>query len=172
MTQNLPKFYEEEIDKSEVAYSLGISPDDIDDDLPIQIVSTGLKDIIVPVKSIAVLDKLLQPKNTVISQISEKHGVTWYHVFSFTDKQNTIACRNFAPLYDIAEESATWTSNAALACYLHKYKNFHWVLVCKQGYAMQKPSLIHVDLSEVNWVISEVKVGWRCSNILKREIDL
>lgn len=171
MTQNLPEFFDK-IDKEEIAESLGIHAEDVADDLPIQIVSTWLKDILVPVKNMEVLDNFLKPNFTMIAEISKKYNVTWYHVFALTDKKNEIACRNFAPLYDIPEESATGTSSAALACYLHHYRSISGTIVFKQWYAMQKPSTIIAEISVGNNAITKVQIGGVCADIQSQEIVL
>jgi len=91
---------------------------------PIQIVSTGLKDIIIPITT---LDKLFKitPNNDKISQLSKKYDVVGYHLFTMDtlDKTNSTAhARNLAPLYGVDEESATGTASCALACYLYRHK--------------------------------------------------
>lgn len=53
--------------------------------------------------------------------ISEKYDVVGYHLFTLDIPEDAAAeCRNFAPLYDIPEESATGTSSGALLSYLHR----------------------------------------------------
>ncbi len=83
------------------------------------IISTGLPDIIMPVISLNALEKI-SPDFPALSDLSKKYEVTGVHAFSFDDKEPDITahCRNFAPLYDIDEESATGTSSGALAYYL------------------------------------------------------
>jgi len=149
MNQCNPEFYEK-LDKKEIAETLNISIDDIMDDLPIQIVSTGLKDILIPIKSLETLYKI-EPNFDKISRISKKYSVIGYHLFTLETKFESIAhCRNFAPLYDIQEEAATGTSNGALSCYLYNYKIILEKniknLVFEQGYSMKKPSNILIDL--------------------------
>lgn len=173
MQQNSPTFGEI-IDRNEIARSLNIPVEVISDDLPIQIVSTGLKDIMIPVKRLADLHHI-NPDFEKIINISKKYDVVWYHVFSLESQFDSIAhCRNFAPLYEIPEEAATWTSNWALACYLWKY----WVLgqhdvnnlVFEQGYSMNRPSEIIVKLGIQEGNIFKVQVWWTSSNIQEIEI--
>lgn len=162
MNQILPKYYDI-LDKAEIADSLNLSLNDFLTNLPAQIVSTGLKDVIVAVKSIKILSSI-QPDFEKISELSKKYNVIGYHVFSLETKFGSTAhCRNFAPLYDIKEESATGTSNGALACYLHNYgiinKDQSSELVFEQGYSIGKPSEILVRLKIKKDKISEVLVG-------------
>ncbi|QNO15503.1 PhzF family phenazine biosynthesis protein [Alkalicella caledoniensis] len=130
------------------------------DKMPIQIVSTGLRDILLPIKS---LEKLLnlEPNVSKIKDISQRYNVIGIHAFTLETLNRTSAhTRNFAPLYGIDEESATGTSNGALACYLHEYlntKSKHYVM--EQGYCLNRPSIIKVELSTTNGIINTVKVG-------------
>lgn len=110
----------------------------------IQIVSTGLKDILVPIKSEAQL-QALEPNFEEIATVSANHTVIGLHLFAFND--NRIICRNFAPLYEINEEAATGTSNGALACYLYQH---HYLrketYIFEQGAILNSPSEIRVHL--------------------------
>ena len=88
-----------------------------------------------------------------------------------TENNSTAHCRNFAPLYDISEESATGTSNGALSCHLYKYGKIKddnlENLVFEQGYSMKKPSEILVQLRAKGEDIIEVKVGG-CAKIIEK----
>jgi PhzF family phenazine biosynthesis protein len=147
LQQKLPVFGQF-LPKGEIAASLGIDENDLHQELPISIVSTGLPDIIIPVKSLSIL-KQLEPNFAQIREISRKYQVIGYHVFTLeTLHASTAHCRNFAPLYDIDEESATGTANAALACYLEQFGDGNQVdsFIFEQGYVMDRPSEILVQL--------------------------
>ena len=81
--------------------------------LPIQIVSTGLPDFMIQVADVATLNSL-RPDMGAVSAITKKHNAVSFHVFAFGGDGHTAHVRDFAPLYDIPEESATGTANAAL----------------------------------------------------------
>ncbi|GMA68163.1 hypothetical protein GCM10025884_17900 [Leuconostoc gelidum subsp. gelidum] len=76
----------------------------------------------VPIKSTKYLQQL-DPNFNVMTELSKEQNVIGVHAFALEEGKDNITaiCRNFAPLYDIDEESATGTSNCALACYLFKY---------------------------------------------------
>ncbi|GMQ57280.1 PhzF family phenazine biosynthesis protein [Vallitalea sediminicola] len=127
---------------------------------PIQIVSTGMRDIMLPVKSLTMLNEL-QPNFDEIIMLSKKYDVSGIHTFTQkgVTKANAI-CRNFAPRDGIDEESATGTSNGALACYLNRYSNnTNSEYLFKQGYSMNKPSEIKVELQYNKNNIDKVYVG-------------
>ncbi len=139
------------------------------DDLPIQIVSTGLKDIFIPIKS---LDQLTQikPNFERVKQVSKEFDVIGYHLFALETKFSATAhCRNLAPLYDIDEEAATGTSSGALSCYLFKYGKINESqindLIFEQGYSMNRPSEIRAKLYVNREEITRVRVGGTATNI-------
>lgn len=115
--------------------------------LPVQVVSTGLPDIMMPVASIEELNTLT-PDMDALAQLSEELGVTGVHAFALSDDGNTAHVRNFGPLYGIPEESATGTANAALTHYL----NHNGLISCParcsflQGEAMKRPSVVTTEL--------------------------
>ncbi|MGD8539840.1 MAG: PhzF family phenazine biosynthesis protein [Candidatus Aminicenantes bacterium] len=173
MAQVLAQFFEK-ITGEEIIKCLNISEDQILPNLPIQIVSTGLRDILVPVKNLKVLLSL-KPDFNKISSVSKKYNVVGLHVFSLETKfKSTAHCRNFAPLYGIPEESATGTSNGALSCYLFKHnkviKDQISHLVFEQGYSMKKPSEILANLKIEDSKILEVHVGGTA--IIKKDMEI
>lgn len=175
MNQNLPQYFDI-IDKEIIAESLNIPPDIICDDLPIQIVSTGLKDTFIPIRT---LDELLniKPNLEVIKEMSRKFGVIGYHVFSLETKFNAIAhSRNFGPLHDISEEAATGTSTGALSCYLFKHGKINQKqignLVFEQGYSMKRPSEITAEIRIEGNDIVGIRVGGTATNIQQIEVEI
>lgn len=124
-----------------------IDPAAVHPSLPIQIVSTGLRDILLPLPSWAHLSAL-RPDLSVMKDISRAHNVIGVHAFALSEEAGVTAfCRNFAPLAGIDEESATGTSSCALACYLAKYVRQQEHFVFEQGYELGAPSRITVDLT-------------------------
>lgn len=111
--------------------------------LPVEIVSTGLPDIIMPVESVEKLHAL-QPDMAALSELSARLEVTGAHAFALSDDGYTAHVRNFAPLYDIPEESATGTANAALTYYLYRHGFVASGEDCRfiQGEAMKRPSVV------------------------------
>ena len=131
----------------------------IDHRFPIQIVSTGLNDVMLPVDSVEHLERL-SPNFEMIANMSREKGVVGVHAFTLIEESDVTAiCRNFAPLYGIDEESATGTASCALACYLFKYYKQRSQYIFEQGYNMGEISRIIVDLSYHENVIDSVLVG-------------
>ncbi len=153
-------------DIERVAHALGVKSNTISSTgLPIEIISTGLPDIIVPVQT-GHLDRL-KPDFAAISELSQEFNTIGFHVFELNNDATTIAhCRNFAPLYGIEEESASGSASGALGCYLVKNGITDRVsFFLEQGRAMGALSLIQVEIdsdSEQN-IIHRVRVGGQAS---------
>ena len=116
-------------------------------DMPVEIVSTGLPDIIMPVGSLDDLNAL-KPDMAALTELSRELDVTGVHAFALSDDGYTAHVRNFAPLYDIPEESATGTANAALTHYLQRRGLIAAPAACRfmQGEAMGRPSVVATTL--------------------------
>ncbi len=141
--------------------------DVIDHALPIQLVSTGLYEIFVPIRDVDTLHRLT-PDLDAIGRLTKAHGAIGVHAFAL-DTEVAAYGRNFAPLVGIDEESATGTSNGALACYLHQYQPPQTQYVLRQGYSMNQPSEIIVNLSIEANQITAVWVGGSAIRIDTKE---
>jgi len=174
MQQTLPSFLGK-VDEKEIALAFGTTAEKIHTkNLVPEIVSTGLKDILLPVSSRKELFNLI-PNNNKIKAINKKTETVGFHAFTLETLSNnsTAHCRNFAPLFGIDEEAATGSSSGALASYLFKHKAISKTknLVFEQGYSMNKPSEIIVNLETINGKIKKVEVGGKAELIKKTDIS-
>lgn len=137
-----------------------------------EIISTGLPDIIMPVRSEADL-AALSPDFPALSKLSEKYEVVGVHAFTLNTADGAVHCRNFAPLYDIDEEAATGTSNGALTYYLYKNgllsEGADYLFI--QGEAMGRPSKIRSRLAADAGGIT-IQVGGTAVILATGEINL
>ncbi|HAS72654.1 MAG TPA: PhzF family phenazine biosynthesis protein [Clostridiales bacterium UBA8960] len=145
------------------------SDSELSNSLPLEIWSTGLKDIIMPIASRDALNSLRFDFDQLTS-LSETLDVVGVHAFALDSGQ--IYARNFAPRFGIDEESATGTSNGALTAYLkkHLYQD-HPDLSLKilQGEEMGKTSAIYTSY-RVSDSHESIWVGGYCTLI--EEINL
>ena len=116
-------------------------------EMPVEIISTGLPDIIMPVGSVEDLNHL-RPDMAALSDLSRELAVTGVHAFAIAKDGYTAHVRNFGPLYGIPEESATGTANGALTHYLHRRGLITAPATCRflQGEAMGRPSVVATAL--------------------------
>lgn len=176
MMEQFTPCFTETVPIEEVAETLNLNPSDLCQDLIPQVVSTGLRDLMVPIRSLATLNAM-KPDLDKVAELSRKYHIVGYHIFTQdTNGDADLYCRNLAPLYGIQEEAATGTSNGALACYLYRYgkitKEQAGNLYFRQGYSMNKPSQIQVSLSVQGEKILGVKVGGSAKNLKLMEVEI
>ena len=139
-------------------------------DFPIEIISTGLPDIIFPVATLDELNRLA-PDMDALREFSRKWGVVGVHAFVLSrglDDGSTAHVRNFAPLYGVNEESATGTANAALTHYLLIHGFVGRPSECKyvQGEVMNHPSVVTTVID----VGGEISVGGSSRIVARGEL--
>ncbi len=162
MRQREPEFGET-FDRQAAADALGLELDDIDEDFPVQSVSTGIAFTLVPLKSLEALKRIKQ------------QGSLGFGIFAFTTEGYTkdydISSRMLAKDAGISEDPATGSANGCLASYLvhHKYFGRESIDIrVAQGFEIKRPSTLYLRASyadekyEIN-VGGEVKLsaeGW------------
>ena len=169
MEQNLPMY----LDTLEAqAFGGFLGRRYIPADLTAQVVSTGLKDVILPIDSPEHLREL-EPDFPAMADFSREKDVIGIHAFTLVDDPEiTALCRNFAPLYGIDEESATGTANCALASFLFRYHEKKERYVFEQGHNLNAVSRIVVNIKYHDDVIDSVFVGGHGYIVSKKELDL
>ena len=130
------------VDETEVIYQ-AVGVKNYRPMMPVQIVYAGLPDIMLPLPDVALL-QTLQPDMKAIKEITKHYEAVSIHPFAFCNDGYTAHVRDFAPLYDIPEESATGTANASLTYYLQQCGCLGTEAECTfiQGEAMGRPSMV------------------------------
>ncbi len=161
MSQKLPEFIAT-LSTEVISELIGIDSNVLQSTrLPIQVVSTGLPDIIVPVPN-GYLDKI-EVNESLLVEFSKMNNIVGIHAFELNEEGSelTASCRNFAPLFGIPEESATGSASGALASYLTKHLGHlganHFTF--EQGRAMGCSSRITASAKVNDKEIVEVLVG-------------
>ena len=137
-----------------------------------RMVSTGLADIMMPVRDHETLMRAVQ-NAPVVTELSRKYDVTGVHMFCPGRDGVTAWCSNYAPLYDIPEECATGTSNGALTYYLYLRGDVEpeQENVFLQGEHMSRPSEIRSLLYEKDGTVT-VRIGGSAVMSLDCELKL
>lgn len=147
MQQGKPIFGEI-LKKKDVAPILRIQDADINDDLPIQWVSTGLEAIIVPLKSLLALSKCKVNYDKMEQFIREKYKCS---ILAFTPEKDSIRVRVFMDDEGFFEDAATGSANGDLAAYLVDngfFNNDEIHFIVKQGFEMGRPSTLYVSATK------------------------
>lgn len=154
--------YGELLPAERVAAALGLPAEAIGNSgLPVQIISTGLADILVPVPDEVTLAGL-RPNLAALARLNEETGTIGTHVFCLQPPgaMFSASCRNFAPLFGIDEESATGSSAGALAAYLCRHlSRGGGQFVFEQGRGMGRPSRLASEIESHAGTVSRVRVG-------------
>jgi trans-2,3-dihydro-3-hydroxyanthranilate isomerase len=158
-------------EQAEIARALGLAIEDLDENLPIEVVSTGLPFLAVPIRALADLRRC-RVNAPLLAEIYERAGATGCYPFS----RETIEigeigearahARLFAPADNISEDPATGSAAGALGAYLvyHDASGAESVdgnvrFVIEQGDFMHRPSRINIEVKGKPGAIGEVLVG-------------
>lgn len=166
------------IHKESLLSSLNISENDLLDNYPIQIVSTGHSKVMIGIKNIECLNTL-QPNYDGLANLSRIIGCNGYYVFTvdFQDSDTLIHGRMFAPAIGINEDPVTGNANGPLGAYLvhhqlvsHNHSLFKFK--AKQGEAINRPGMIEVEVEIKNDEPEEVKISGNAVIAFKSELFL
>lgn len=155
-------------EQAEIARSLGLAREELDENLPIQVISTGLPFLAVPVRSLADLRKC-RVNAALLTEIYERARSTGCYPFTRETIEIGEArahARLFAPADNIPEDPATGSAAGALGAYLvhHGASGAESVegrvrFVIEQGDFMNRPSRIDIEVKGKLGAIDEVRVG-------------
>ncbi len=181
MTQPKPEFLGK-VDSPdslpEIAKALGMDKRAIADaKFPIEVVSTGLPVIIVPVRTLTAVRSIV-PNPTAITELCRRHGANGIMVFTTVtvDEFSTVHTRMFASPIGILEDPATGSASGALGAYLVHNGVVEVAItteiIAEQGYEMDRPSRIIIQVESDDDMIQEVKVGGEVVMVIEGTITL
>ena len=165
MTQAKPQYFEEMAGTS-LAQALGLSASDLDSSLSPQFVSTGMKQLMLPVRSREVLRRI-RPAFTQLEDLLAEHDSHLVYVFS---EENGIhhARSYFAAGSFVAEDPATGSAAGALGAYMYKHRGLT-ALQVSQGIEMGRGATIHVEIASSGEL---VKVGGTAVVVARGDLSL
>jgi trans-2,3-dihydro-3-hydroxyanthranilate isomerase len=176
MTQPKPEFLgpvDAMEDVYKIAGALGLAKYAITDmKWPIEVVSTGLPVLIVPVRTLTAV-RSIQPNASAIMDICSRFGANGIMVFTTVtvEPSSTVHARMFAPSIGILEDPATGSASGALGAYLVQKGVVDVApttdIVVEQGYEIERPSQIFVRVESDDDIIKTVKVGGQCVMVVE-----
>jgi trans-2,3-dihydro-3-hydroxyanthranilate isomerase len=181
MTQPKPEFLGK-VDAPDalpaIANALGMDKRTVSDaKFPIEVVSTGLPVVIVPVRTLTAVRSIV-PNPTAITDFCARHGANGIMVFTTVtvDEFSTVHTRMFASPIGILEDPATGSASGALGAYLVQNGVVEVALtteiISEQGYEMDRPSRIIIQVESDDDMIQEVKVGGEVVMVIEGTINL
>ncbi|MEO1665994.1 MAG: PhzF family phenazine biosynthesis protein [Chloroflexota bacterium] len=160
MSQPMPDFGKIYENRAEIAAMLSITENDLLADYPLQVVSTGVPFLLIPIKDLATI----QHVNLRIDLWDRLLKVDGHDVFVFTPETvhdaSALHSRMFAPTMHIAEDPATGAAAGPVAAYMVKHGLLQpGAFVNEQGYEMGRPSLIQIGIDYEWEQFTGVRVG-------------
>jgi trans-2,3-dihydro-3-hydroxyanthranilate isomerase len=153
MTQNQPEFGAN-VDIDKIITALQINREDIHSDFPIQVVSTGLPCVIVPLNSLDAVSRCKINHQAYADILKDMEDVNLL-VFTMetASPENDLNVRLFMPILGYLEDPATGSANGNLAGYLLKHHFFHSNEInyrVEQGAFIGRPSLLKINAKKTD----------------------
>jgi trans-2,3-dihydro-3-hydroxyanthranilate isomerase len=144
MTQKAAKFSTPRFKRAALAETLGLGSGDFDSTMAPEFVSTGISNLMVPLKNRSALGKI-QINMRALAQLLSSHATVAY-CFTLGARGKAFA-RGMLP-WGIFEDPATGSAAGSLGAYLVQQERLKpgETLVIKQGVEMGRPSEIHVEV--------------------------
>jgi trans-2,3-dihydro-3-hydroxyanthranilate isomerase len=146
MTQMEAVFKPCKIDKKKLAAALGLSPKDLDPALSPEFVSTGIYNLMVPLKNRGALGRIQMN----IAELARLLGKQAALAYCFTIGANHSLCARGMMPWEPYEDAATGSAAGSLGAYLLKHGRFAagHTLHLTQGEEMGRPSQIEIEVSQ------------------------
>ena len=170
MTQATPDF-QRRLDRNVFAQAFRISPADMRDDVPAQVVSTGTPQAMVPVKSLDVL-KRIRPDYGYLKDLEELGEYFSVHVFALEsfDGAHRAHSRHFLASEGF-EDPVTGSATGGMAAYLWKFGLLREPrYTVEQGHIMGRPGIVEVEVDGAGDEVSEVRIAGRAVTVLRGTI--
>lgn len=146
MTQKDASFKPSKINKKKLATALGLTPKDLDPKLEPELVSTGIFNLMVPLRNRSALARIQMN----IVELARLLGKQCALAYCFTLGPNhSVFARGMMP-WELYEDAATGSAAGSLGAYLVKHGKLGagHTLQITQGVEMDRPSHIEVEVSQ------------------------
>jgi len=147
MTQARPEF-QRRLDRNLFAQAFGIKASDMLPDVPVQVVSTGTPQAMVPVKSLDVLRRI-KPDFQHLTDLEQVGHFFSCHVFCLEalEPANRAHSRHFLASSGVLEDPVTGSATGGMAAYLWKYGLIREPrYTVEQGHLVGRPGIVEVQI--------------------------
>jgi len=169
MTQKEARFKAVKISRERLADALGLKPGDLDSRLPLESVSTGIFNLMVPLRKRDALGKIRSNLRELFHVVNGNG--TMAYCFALGGRGKAFA-RGMLP-WEIVEDPATGSAGGSLGAYLvrHEKLNAGEELSITQGVEMGRPSDIRVEIAEKKGKLVP-RVSGSAVRILEGQIEI
>ena len=170
--RQLPPTFGATLDPAAVASTLELERADLDDNYPVQEVSTGLPTLIVPLKNLGALQRCRLRHDRYLELVENIEAKSILVFCPEPHESADLSARMFAPSLGVTEDPATGSANGCLAGYLVEHRYFRTDSIdvrVEQGYEIDRPSLLYLRAARDGDEI-RVDVGGRVQMVAKGEL--
>lgn len=166
MTQPVPVFSAVGLDRAALAAALGLTVDDLVDGLPLELGSSGVPFVYVPLRTRAAVDRA-DLHRQALQACCQRAGQRELELFLFTtedgDDGATAYSRMLGPALGVAEDPATGIASGPLGAYLVRHRlatpQPSTPFVSLQGKKMGRPSRIFIAIDASGTQVTRARVG-------------
>ncbi|HEV2113126.1 MAG TPA: PhzF family phenazine biosynthesis protein [Terriglobales bacterium] len=159
-------------DCEKVASALGISVDELEPELPVQTVSTGLVFAIVPFRRLSTLRSFVSQWDRAEKYLANSNAKFFYLVSRETESPK--ARLHARMIFYNGEDPATGSAAGCVTAWMAKYgviKSEEQVMI-EQGLEAQRPSEIFVRARVQGGTVSNVRVGGYAVEVMRGTLSL
>ena len=169
MTQRAPEFgdtFDDRPARELIARAVGLDAGEFAENAPIEVVSTGVPFVYLPIRTRAAVDRAA-PDLEAMRRAQAELGLEHYYLFSLEagEPASTVYSRMFAPVLGVMEDPATGGACGPLGGYLLRHglvtQEQARAVVNLQGHRMGRPSWISIEASGTPEAPGPVRVGGR-----------
>lgn len=158
--------------------ALGVHPNDLIPNCPIQIVSTGYPKVLIPLHSRDRLRKL-QPDLHALRDLSSRIQCDGFYVFTLDAENPDVLThgRMFAPAIGISEDPVTGNAMGPLGAYLVHYRlvshnGYQLSFIAQQGDEMQRIGMARIIVDIRKEIAVQVSIVGQAVIVFKTEVAL
>jgi len=160
-------------EREAVAEAAGLDQAEIDPDLPVETVSTGIPFTVVPLRSLATLRALRVDVSRMTAYLSGGEGVDAFY-FVTRDTRDPAVRLRARMIFHGGEDPATGSAAGCAAAYMveHGLARPEERVLIEQGAEALRESRIYVRAARTGSTVRDVRVGGEVVEVLRGEVTL
>lgn len=173
MTQATPEFGRR-MDRATFAQALGLNTNDLLAEVPIQVVSTGTPQAMVPVRSLDALRRV-RPDYQQLAELENTGRYFSLHAFTLEtlDAANRAHSRHFLAGGGTLEDPVTGSASGAMGAYLWKYGLVRErAYTVEQGHLMGRPGIVAIEVDAEGDEPTGIRIAGSAVTVLRGVITV